>query len=479
MNDSHLPPRYRNPERIARGGMGEIFAPRTPTSRASSRSRCSPTATPTTTRSGSLHARGAGRGAPLQRTEHGDDLRRRRARRPPVHRDGVPARRLARRPPRRDGAQPIGRSLDWLGQAAAALDAAHASGVVHRDVKPANLLLDSDNRVKVADFGVASAVGLGSLTEVGTVVGTAGYLAPEQARGEKATPASDRYALAVVAFELLTGARPFERESSTAEALAHVSAPIPPASSLNPELPSQVDDALARGLAKEPEHRYDSCSRPRPCASRRARRGRRRDDGRRAGAGRAEPGTPLDGCADRARRAADRGRARRSAAERRPQGGGREDHPEDGEGDGHAPRADGRQDRDDRGCAADDGARDDGSPAGGAGRAEQPGLRADARPATTRPRCRCSSRPSSGLRERRHRRGVRELQPGCDASGARPLRRRGRATGTIGGTYRASGRRSTGRATTRRRSAAMETSARRRRALPRIAFRSTPCTRRT
>jgi serine/threonine-protein kinase len=160
----------------------------------------------------------------------------------------------------RDGSQPIGRSLEWLGQAAAALDAAHASGIVHRDVKPANLLLDDDGRVKVADFGVASAVGLGSLTEVGTVVGTAGYLAPEQARGEKATPASDRYALAVVAFELLTGTRPFERESSTAEAMAHVSAPIPPASSLNPELPPQVDDALARGLAKEPEHRYDSAA---------------------------------------------------------------------------------------------------------------------------------------------------------------------------------------------------------------------------
>jgi tetratricopeptide (TPR) repeat protein len=160
----------------------------------------------------------------------------------------------------RDGAQPIGRSLEWLGEAAAALDAAHANGIVHRDVKPANLLLDDDGRVKVADFGVASAVGLGSLTEVGTVVGTAGYLAPEQARGETATPASDRYALAVVAFELLTGARPFERESSTAEAMAHVSAPIPPASSLNPELPPQVDDALARGLAKEPEHRYDSAA---------------------------------------------------------------------------------------------------------------------------------------------------------------------------------------------------------------------------
>jgi serine/threonine-protein kinase len=156
----------------------------------------------------------------------------------------------------REGAQPLGRTLEWLSQAAAALDAAHASGIVHRDVKPGNLLLDSDDRVKVADFGVASAADLGTFTEAGTVLGTAGYLAPEQARGERATPASDLYALAVVAFELLTGKRPFERESSTAEAMAHVSAPIPPASQANPQLPPELDDVLARGLAKEPQHRF-------------------------------------------------------------------------------------------------------------------------------------------------------------------------------------------------------------------------------
>lgn len=161
---------------------------------------------------------------------------------------------------RREGAQPVGRTLSWLEQAATALDAAHRGGVVHRDVKPANLLLDDDGRLKVADFGVASAADLGSYTEAGTVVGTAGYLAPEQARGERAVPASDVYALAVVAFELLTGRRPFERESATAEAMAHVSAPIPPASTLNPELPPEVDDVLARGLAKDPAHRYGSAA---------------------------------------------------------------------------------------------------------------------------------------------------------------------------------------------------------------------------
>ena len=159
-----------------------------------------------------------------------------------------------------EGAQPPGRALAWLAQAAGALDAAHAAGVVHRDVKPANLLLNDHGTVHVADFGVASAVGLDSFTAAGTIVGTAGYLSPEQARGDRVTPASDRYALAVVAFELLTGARPFERDSTTAEAAAHVSAPVPAASLVNPDLPPELDDVLARGLAKRPEDRYDSCS---------------------------------------------------------------------------------------------------------------------------------------------------------------------------------------------------------------------------
>jgi predicted Ser/Thr protein kinase len=160
---------------------------------------------------------------------------------------------------RDEGAQPPARALAWLEQAAAALDAAHAAGVVHRDVKPANLLLDESDHVYVADFGIARAAGLDSSTATGMVLGTAGYLAPEQARAEQTTPASDRYALAAVAFELLTGTRPFEAETPTAEAAAHVTHPPPSASARNPQLPSEIDGVLARGLAKDPAERFGSC----------------------------------------------------------------------------------------------------------------------------------------------------------------------------------------------------------------------------
>jgi tetratricopeptide (TPR) repeat protein len=149
----------------------------------------------------------------------------------------------------RDGPPETGDVLRWLEQAAAALDAGHAAGVIHRDVKPGNLLLDARGDVHVADFGVASAVGLDSLTMTGTVLGTAGYLSPEQARGERATPASDRYGLAVVAWELLTGRRPFESESPTAEAAAHVNAPVP-------SISWELDPVFRRALAKDPEVRF-------------------------------------------------------------------------------------------------------------------------------------------------------------------------------------------------------------------------------
>ena len=155
------------------------------------------------------------------------------------------------------GAQDPADVIRWLDQAASALDAAHAAGVVHRDVKPANLLLNSRGEVSVADFGVASAVGLDSMTMTGTVLGTAGYLSPEQAKGERGTPASDRYALGVVAYELLTGERPFASDSATAEASAHVHAPIPYPSQ-HGDVPPELDPVLRRALAKNPADRYPS-----------------------------------------------------------------------------------------------------------------------------------------------------------------------------------------------------------------------------
>ena len=153
------------------------------------------------------------------------------------------------------GPQPPERVFTWLEEAARALDVAHREGVVHRDVKPANLMLDGEGNVHVADFGIASSAGMDSLTMTGTVLGTAGYLSPEQAQGERAGPASDRYALGIVAWELLTGKRPFESESTTAEAAAHVNAPIPAVSAAG-DLPRALDPVFERALAKDAAQRY-------------------------------------------------------------------------------------------------------------------------------------------------------------------------------------------------------------------------------
>jgi serine/threonine protein kinase len=159
------------------------------------------------------------------------------------------------------GAPAVSQALDWLEQAARALDAGHRRGVVHRDVKPANLLLDDQERVYVADFGVASAAGLESLTMTGTILGTAGYLAPEQAAGGRTTPASDRYALAVVAWEFLAGRRPFASDSPTVEAAAHVHDPPPSLCAERPDLPCrELDGVFERALAKDPSVRPSSCA---------------------------------------------------------------------------------------------------------------------------------------------------------------------------------------------------------------------------
>src|SRR3954452_19090929 len=143
-------------------------------------------------------------------------------------------------------------ALAWLEQAAAAIHAAPENGLIHRDIKPGNLLIDERGRVAVADFGIARLAHEQTVTGSGQVLGTASYLSPEQARGEPASAASDRYALAVVAYELLTGRRPFVAEHFAAQARQHIEDIPPPASALRPQLPPGVDAVLGRGLSKVP-----------------------------------------------------------------------------------------------------------------------------------------------------------------------------------------------------------------------------------
>jgi len=156
----------------------------------------------------------------------------------------------------RVGAVQRGDALRWLRQAASALDYAHAHGVVHRDVKPANLLLASDRTLYVADFGIARLATEDTLTGTGQLLGTATYLSPEQALGQDATEASDRYALAVAAYELLVGERPFPARHFAEQARQHIERQPPHASRRNRALPRGVDGVLARGMAKRPADRW-------------------------------------------------------------------------------------------------------------------------------------------------------------------------------------------------------------------------------
>jgi serine/threonine-protein kinase len=146
-------------------------------------------------------------------------------------------------------------ALDLVEQAARALDAAHRAGVVHRDVKPGNLLVRPDNTVKVTDFGISRMRGAPGLTAKGKVVGTPYYIAPEQLTGQPATPASDVYALGVVAYECLTGRRPFEGRNSVETANLRLVATPP---RLPDDLPEPVRAAVHRALARDPGQRWPS-----------------------------------------------------------------------------------------------------------------------------------------------------------------------------------------------------------------------------
>jgi len=256
-----LPPRYRSPRRIAAGGMGEIYrATDVSLGRAvavkvlSARYALNEAIRGRFTREALAAARLSGEPYVVTVFDVGEH-----AERPYIVMEYLGGGSLEDRL-RDQGAQDPGQALDWLEQAATAIDAAHRHGVVHRDVKPGNLLLDRNGNVHVADFGIASAAGMDALTLTGTVLGTAGYLAPEQAQGDHATPASDRYALAVVAYELLSGRRPFESDSITAEAAAHVHEEVPPISALGIGLPAELDAVFRRALAKDPSQRYETAA---------------------------------------------------------------------------------------------------------------------------------------------------------------------------------------------------------------------------
>ncbi len=149
------------------------------------------------------------------------------------------------------------RALRILRQVAAALDYAHQQGVVHRDVKRANVFVMPGDHVKQLDFGIAKVAEVSGLTVSGGIVGSPAYMAPEQARGEPVGPAADIYALGVLAYEMLTGRPPFT--GATVHVLhAHAYATPPPARRWNPQLPAAVERALARVLAKHPQQRYPS-----------------------------------------------------------------------------------------------------------------------------------------------------------------------------------------------------------------------------
>ena len=157
----------------------------------------------------------------------------------------------------RDGSLSTDKTLDIVAQTSAALQAAHAAGLVHRDIKPGNLLITPDGRVKITDFGIARIADQVPLTATGQVMGTVQYLSPEQASGHPASPATDTYSLGIVAYECLAGKRPFTGESQVAIAMAQINEQPPP---LPPTVAVPVQNLVMAMIAKKPEDRPASAA---------------------------------------------------------------------------------------------------------------------------------------------------------------------------------------------------------------------------
>jgi beta-lactam-binding protein with PASTA domain/tRNA A-37 threonylcarbamoyl transferase component Bud32 len=155
------------------------------------------------------------------------------------------------------GPAPINLAIDYARQILAAIRFAHRHGIVHRDIKPHNVLVDAEGRLKVTDFGIARA-GASQMTEAGSIIGTAQYLSPEQAKGAPVDQTSDLYSVGVVLYELLTGVVPFSGETPVEIAMKHLSTVPPPPSAKRKDVPRDLDLVVMRALAKDPAERYQS-----------------------------------------------------------------------------------------------------------------------------------------------------------------------------------------------------------------------------
>src|SRR5256885_1985708 len=158
-----------------------------------------------------------------------------------------------------EGRLPLRRALRIAGQIASALDAAHARGLVHRDVKPANILVGEGDRAFLSDFGVVKELASTGTTRTGSFVGTIAYCAPEQIEGGEVDARADQYALACVLYECLVGTSPFHRSSDVAVLNAHLHAAPPKLTKAAPDLPAALEPVLAKALSKSPLDRYASC----------------------------------------------------------------------------------------------------------------------------------------------------------------------------------------------------------------------------
>jgi len=161
---------------------------------------------------------------------------------------------------RRSGPLPPRQAARIGAGVARALAAAHARGLIHRDVKPGNVLIGTDGRVKVVDFGIARAIAEAQVTLPGTTLGSVHYFSPEQARGEPATTSSDIYSLGIVLYEMLTGVRPWEGDSAASVALARLTGPIPDPLAVRPSVPADLAAITRRALALDPADRWPSAA---------------------------------------------------------------------------------------------------------------------------------------------------------------------------------------------------------------------------